>query len=94
MDPEQYHAQYPIGSRWLLPVTVDLHYHPEADDYDPRPIRLRTEGLTYITPKTRALDLLQPTTPPPHKEEPSTISVSLTLTPTQYANLCIALLKL
>lgn len=37
---EEYHAQYPIGSQWLLPVTVEAHLTPAHDDYDPRPIKL------------------------------------------------------
>lgn len=78
--PEQYHAQYPIGTRWLLPVTVDRHYHPDADDYDPRPIRLRTEGLSYITPKTWALDHLQPITPPCGGEDAPTITLTVPIT--------------
>lgn len=61
MDIVQYHTKYPIGSRWLLPVTVEAHFEPPHDDYDPRPIKLayKTDaGALY--PRCRDLPELIP----------------------------------
>lgn len=61
MDIVQYHTKYPIGSRWLLPVTVEAHIEPPHDDYDPRPIKLAYKpdaGALY--PRCRDLPELIP----------------------------------
>ena len=60
---EEYHTQYPIGSQWLLPVTICNHADPAHDDWDPRPIQLRpTTGKHYhrLWPHTDTLATLQP----------------------------------
>ena len=61
METEQYYAKYPIGSRWLIPVTVIAHIEPPHDDYDPRPIKLaykQDAGALY--PRCRDLPELIP----------------------------------
>lgn len=61
MDTEQYHAKYPIGSRWLLPVTVTAHIEPPHDDYDPRPIKLAyKQDAGGLYPRCRDLPELIP----------------------------------
>ena len=60
---EEYHEQYPIGSQWLLPVTVCAHAEPEHDDWDPRPVQIKpTIGKHYhrLWPHIDTLETLQP----------------------------------
>lgn len=69
MDIVQYHTKYPIGSQWLLPVTICNHADPAHDDWDPRPIQLRpSTGKHYhrLWPHRDTLETLQPC-PPPEK---------------------------
>lgn len=65
---EEYHAQYPIGSQWLLPVTVCAHATPDyPDTWDPRPVQIKpTIGKHYhrLWPHLDTLETLQPCPPP------------------------------
>lgn len=61
---EEYHAQYPIGSQWLLPVTICAHATPDyPDTWDPRPIQIKpTTGKHYhrLWPHLDTLSTLRP----------------------------------
>ena len=64
---EEYHTQYPIGSQWLLPVTICNHADPAHDDWDPRPVQIKpTIGKHYhrLWPHLDTLKTLQPCPPP------------------------------
>ena len=95
MDPEQYHAKFPIGSRWLLPVTVEAHLTPAHDDYDPRPIKLAYKpdaGRLY--PRCRDLPELIPAaeqTAPPEPDITPPCSIFYT---TEASNTYLALHEL
>ena len=64
---EEYHEQYPIGSQWLLPVTVCAHAEPAHDTWDPRPVQIKPNiGKHYhrLWPHLDTLETLQPCPPP------------------------------
>lgn len=66
---KEYHSQYPIGSQWLLPVTVCAHAEPEYDDWDPHPIQIKPTTGKHCHrhwPHLDTLETLQPC-PPPEK---------------------------
>ena len=74
---EEYHAQYPIGSQWLLPVTICAHATPDyPDTWDPRPIQIKpTTGKHYhrLWPHIDTLATLQPAGSPPAAEPYSVV---------------------
>lgn len=95
MDIIQYHSKYPIGSRWLLPVTVIAHIEPPHDDYDPRPIKLAYKpDAGDLYPRCRDLPELIPAAEQTADPVPDISAPLPTLYTTEAENTLLALRKL
>ncbi len=95
MDITQYYTKYPIGSRWLLPVTVEAHIEPPHDDYDPRPIKLAYKpGTGNLYPRCRDLPELIPAAEQTADPVPDIAPPYPTLYTTEAINTLIALREL
>lgn len=66
MNCDSYRSKFPIGSHWLLPVTVTNHRECEADDIHPTPVEITHAGESralWFEPVTLNALLDSPTLP-------------------------------
>lgn len=66
MTCDSYRKKFPVGSHWLLPVTVTAHQECEPDDIHPNPVQVQHGGTRrYLWLETATLDTLldSPTIP-------------------------------